>query len=366
MTFRKNKILFILKRRDNHGDYDCQDFTSSTNLPSTKLTSGLFNSASFVVDMLSKSGILCNLVEVTDNNDIDREVAKFKPTHVIIEGLWVVPEKFEILSKLHPTVQWLIRIHSEIPFLSMEGIAVEWIIKYMNYKSVVIACNSPRTTKDLRHLIAAYHENWNNYLLEQKIILLPNFYPCTSKHISNIDDDRHRPINIGCFGAVRPLKNQLIQGIAALKYAKKHNRRLNFHMNGTRNEQGGGNNFKNISSLFDGEHNKLITYPWMPHLEFLNVVRQMDVSLCVSFSETFCIVAADSVNERIPLVASSEIPWCSPFSHAKPTDVDSIENAIERSLCPITRHIFIAINHKKLADYCENTQNTWIEYFSMH
>ena len=35
---------------------------------------------------------------VVDNNGIDKEITEYKPTHVFIEGLWVVPEKFDVLK----------------------------------------------------------------------------------------------------------------------------------------------------------------------------------------------------------------------------------------------------------------------------
>ena len=94
---KEKKVLFILKKRkSSHSNYSV-------------VSSGLFNSANFVSDMLNKNGIESHLVEVIDNNCIDREVTQYKPTHVIIEALWVVPSKFEVLTKLHPNVEWIIR-----------------------------------------------------------------------------------------------------------------------------------------------------------------------------------------------------------------------------------------------------------------
>lgn len=55
--------------------------------------------------MLNRNGIESKVVVVIDNNCIDKEVTAFKPTHAIIEGLWVVPEKFDVLKKLHPTIK---------------------------------------------------------------------------------------------------------------------------------------------------------------------------------------------------------------------------------------------------------------------
>jgi hypothetical protein len=71
---KKNKILFILKRRE---DYNPDKHSH------VGLSTGLYNSASFMNNMLVDAGFESNLVVVTDNNDIDREVTKHKPTHVI-------------------------------------------------------------------------------------------------------------------------------------------------------------------------------------------------------------------------------------------------------------------------------------------
>ena len=115
---KQSKILFILKIKQNYG---------ATNDYSIGLSTGLYNSAQFMNEMLIDGGFDSQMVSVIDNNDIDREVTLHKPTHVIIEALWVVPSKFEVLCKLHPNVKWVIRLHSEIPFLANEGMAMDWI-----------------------------------------------------------------------------------------------------------------------------------------------------------------------------------------------------------------------------------------------
>ena len=102
------RVLFILKRR--------QDYNAIVH-SHVGLSTGLYNSAKFMDDMLQANGVERKLVVVADNNCIDREVTQYKPTHVIIEALWVVPQKFTVLQKLHPNVKWIIRVHSEIPFI---------------------------------------------------------------------------------------------------------------------------------------------------------------------------------------------------------------------------------------------------------
>src|SRR5215469_2549040 len=113
------RALFIVKRgQDVSGGYSYSG------------AFGLTNSAFFVVNTLREAGVKAKLVVVNDNNDIDKEVTTYRPSHVFIEALWVVPEKFQVLRNLHPNVKWVVRIHSDIPFLAHEGIAIDWIKRY--------------------------------------------------------------------------------------------------------------------------------------------------------------------------------------------------------------------------------------------
>jgi hypothetical protein len=84
---RKLRVLFVCKQRiDSYG---------------TPI--GLINSATFAARTLKNNGIEARVVSVVDNSFIDREVHAYKPTHVIIEALWVTPIKFYELLPLHPT-----------------------------------------------------------------------------------------------------------------------------------------------------------------------------------------------------------------------------------------------------------------------
>ena len=100
-------ILFILKKNAGYGCYHG--------------ATGLHNSAKFVVDMFLDAGVDAALAEAIDNNCIDRLVAEYQPDTVIIEALWVVPEKFDVLMPLHPDVTWIVRNHSKFEFLANEG-----------------------------------------------------------------------------------------------------------------------------------------------------------------------------------------------------------------------------------------------------
>ena len=325
------KILFITKKRSGYG---CYSYGAS----------GLAISARFLVDMLNDSGIEAKLSEVIDNNDIDREVSRFLPDVVIIEAFWVVPEKFDILKELHPTVRWIVRGHSDFPFLATEGVAIEWIFGYLE-RGVQVSFNDPRTTASVREIAG------------DGVYYLPNYYPLCGS-VQRREPDGF--LNIGCFGAIRPLKNQLIQAVAAIRYANETDQNLRFYINSTRCEQGGETVLRNLRSLFGNTGYELVECRWRSHKHFLHLVRKMDVEMAVSFSETFCITAADAVVEGVPLICSSEVPWASDISVVPATNADAMVQKLDH-LHPLLNH---TLNHRNLRIYSKKSKKIWLDEFS--
>ena len=127
-------------------------------------------------------------------------------------------------------------------------------------------------------------------------------------------------VDVGCFGAIRPMKNQVLQAIAAMRFADRLDKRLVFHINADRLENGGEPVLKSLRAIFAATGHELREHPWYDHDAFLALMLSMDVVCQVSFSETFCIVAADAASEGVPVVCSAEIPWASTLFTADPTD----------------------------------------------
>jgi hypothetical protein len=315
--------LFIVKK---FYDYDGYSLASS----------GLLCSASFVVDMLLSEGHKAKLVTAIDGNSVDSLVTQNKPDRVVIEALWVTPTKLAELQKLHPSVKWTVRLHSEIPFLSNEGIAVEWIAAYLK-QGVEVAFNSDQTQKDFSVLGPSTY--------------LPNYYPLRKHRPSK---PRMNCLDIGCFGAIRPLKNQLIQAVAAVKFAKAKGKKLFFHMNNSRVEQFGQSNLKNIQALMAATGQVLVLHPWADHNDFLELLADMDICLQVSLSESFNITAADAVSMGVPLVGSEAIPWLPKRSQADVDSAESIYDTMEDSGL-----ISVGMNHAALKSYIELSVSTW-------
>lgn len=341
----EKKVLFILKRKEG------------TNIKQPLgIQTGLYNSASYVNNMLNTLGIISNMVIVTDNNDIDREVTKYRPTHVIIEALWVVPTKFSVLCKIHPNVKWIVRLHSEMPFLANEGIAMDWIAEYSGFKNVTISANSYRLLDEIR----MYIKIRNNYTIEveDKVIHLPNFYPQEYTQKDMVDDEY---INISCFGAIRPLKNHLIQAFAAVRFSKAINKKLRFHINSTRIEMKGEPILHNLKAMFIQLDMELVMHEWMERDMFLEVCSDIDIGMQCSFSETFNIVAADMISRGIPVVGSSEIPWMVKDFCCDPVNSDDIYDALIKTHTSPNENVLR--NQESLTNYTNNTLSIWSKYF---
>lgn len=350
------KVLFILKLRDNYSE-----FQPSSYCYSNSYSSGLYNSAKFLVNMLHHAGIESKLVQVVDNNSIDQEVAEYQPTHAIIEALWVVPEKFDILQRLHPSVKWIVRGHSAIPFLANESIAIEWINKYVQFENVVFSPNCSDSARDIRTVVSQANPEWTEGQVREKVPLLPNFYP-TSHARRQIEKPSSDTLDIACFGAIRPLKNQLIQALAAMEFAEDKGKKLRFHINGSRSEQGGQANLDNIRFLFQYSKHELVEHTWLEHAHFLEFLRTCDCSLTASLTETFCIVAADSVVSGVPLVCSDEVMWSSRLSQAAPTSTADIVQKMHLVTSKGLGAAARALNLSGLRSYSERSKRLWLGY----
>lgn len=329
------KILFICKKNDTYG------FISYT-----RRSSGLYNSTRFIAESLNThEGIDARIVEVIDNNDIDREVAHFRPSVVVIEALWVVPEKFEVLSRLHPDVRWFVHLHSHMPFLALEGIAMEWIFKYPEFGVELIA-NSRPSFDALRTIVP-----------EGFLHFLPNVYLPTHKFRCLPEKEI---LDIGCFGAVRPLKNQLLQAMAAIQFGEETGKPIRFHLNGTRQETGGAPVLKNIRKLFqESPMASLVQHAWYNPEEFHQVLEGIDIGLQVSLTETFNVVSADYVTCGVPVVASKEVSWISSACQAKDDDINSIVGHMHR----VYRNaLLVWLNRRRLDKYSAKAQRMWLEF----
>ena len=346
-----SKVLFLLRKNEVYG----------TNTENTK--SGLRNSALMTMKQLEDWYRVETKLEVCfDSNSIDKEVTEYRPDFVVIEALWVPPYKFHELIKLHKNVKWLVRIHSETPFLANEGIAIPYITGYIGINNVFVCFNSFKTAIDFTKTfnyqfyylpniyehVRSCHTPWFDNLVKTGKYLLDNG---NKLHFCN------RYINVGCFGAIRPMKNQLIQAMAAISLGNRFGRKILFHINTERVEQKGDSVLKNLRSLFKNKEHELIEHDWLERERFLHLVSQMDIGLQVSLNESFNIVAADFVKEKVPIVVSETIGWMPNETKTNTEYAQAIANKMVLAL----NHsdLFIDKGRDALAEYNHKAILSW-------
>ena len=331
-------ILFICKQRMTTEGY----LTSS----------GLFNSVSMLVKSLSDMGFAASSVDVIDGNCIDREVFNSDPEIVVIEAFWVTPDKLRELVGLthHRGRIWIVRNHSKMPFLASEGIGLPWLLEYVNIPNVYVACNSREPLGSLSVATGKHIE------------YLPNIYNAEKPHVFDYikyTNDVHR-IDVGCFGALRLFKNHVNQFLAAIVYAKQEGLHLAFHINKSRIE---GPNadcvYKAISALGSLPDVTLVEHPWLSHEKFMSLMAKMDLSMQVSYTETFNIVTADAVLALIPVLGSRDIEWLPREFTANTNSVDSIVEGMYRVLDHYDGQRMADINEQALNKYNKKAAKVW-------
>jgi hypothetical protein len=328
------KILFLIKKNNNYG--------ITTEVSPSK--SGLKNSAQFVVDGIGHFPNVDAYLEVcVDANEIDKFLHKYRPNICVIEAIWVTPTKLAELIDLHPHIKFVIRIHSREPFLAMEGNAIEWIREYANIATV--SFNHKQTSADM--LLLGIH---NTYL--------PNIYPLV-KYCGSPFRHKQHLYKIGCFGAIRPFKNQLSQAVAAILFADARKSVVHFYINGTRVEQRGDSVLKNLRALFSGTRHKLIETGWLTHDEFLNLAKKMDACMQVSFTETFNIVTADCISQHVPVVVSAAIDWLD-MKKADPNNVFDIANTLDYVIK--NREAVVEDSIEDLNEYSNAARTRWFRF----
>jgi len=363
------KILFVLKHVKNPYDGYSWDPSETLNTSYSEgkppMSSGLYNSARFVADMLSAHDIEVKLVTVKDNNAIAAEVQSFGADIVIIEAFWVVPSKFEELKTQCPDTKFVIRNHSETPFLASDGIAFDWMLQYADMSNTYLACNSRRMFDDTRFLVQTNSPTISPQQLDSKVSYLPNYYPLDSTEITRVQASEF--VDVGCFGAIRLLKNHMTQAVASLMFAKSSGKRLRFHINSGGSDQSGEQILKNLQRLFAHyPQHQLVSHAWLPHPQFKALLQSMDIIVQVSFSETFNIIAADAVTSGVATITSDEVSWTHNCFKADPTDSSNIAKTMEKAY--LIKKAIPSFNPslKGLKAYNKEAVQDWLSFIASH
>lgn len=278
----------------------------------------LSNSANFSLKFLEKNGVEAHIATIPDYTHIEDVVSKYKPTHIIIESIFVVPIEFMRLFNLFRGVKWFIRVHSDIGFFFAEIYGMEWMKAYQTLysekTSIKIVANNDVFARNI------------SSTTKQPVLYLPNLYPITTKN--NYTEDSNT-LEIGCFGALRLLKNQGFQALAAIHFADRLGKKLNFHINVGSSELRKNTVLINMRSLFRDTKHSLIEHGWTPHDKFMELIRSMHIGMQLSYTESFNLVTCDFIANGVPIAISETINW-GPVKYKTSTiNIDEVVNTLE-------------------------------------
>lgn len=339
------KILFILRNKS----VASPDYTAT-------IESGVALSTYFLATALQNNlDVQTTVVGITDPSDIPHVVNVNNPTHVVIETFWIEPDVLASIKFQYPTVKWIVRDHSESCFRVFEPNAFGWIVDYLKYGFEVMS-NSPKSANDVEGIAVAAGQD------ATLATYGPNVYPIPNR-FAMIPHNRNWDVcNIGCFGAVRPMKNHITQAIAAVMFANEANCKLRFHINGY--DIPGYidpvlNNLRNMFKEFP--NHELVEHGWMTHGDFLTVLDGIDICSQVSFTETFNIVAADAMSRAVPIIASPELPWIGYYAHRSVSSAADIAQGFMTIWTEDYRRRRERILHQRadMETYCTNAIRQW-------
>ena len=316
---------------------------------------GLGINALMTVRVLRQNGIQADLCPVWDVKGLREGLAKYQPTHAIIQALWIPATDQAQLCSDFPNVQFDVRVHSQIGFLQVEPAAIKILRDLLSLQEGLLNLSVSSNTHRLYEYLHHVYKN--------RVLYLPNLYDLTRVTRKRDESHDHRLLRIGSFGAHRLLKNHTTAAAAALMIADRRGSDLEFYVNSGRNEgEKAGSILTALRNMFSGlRWAKLVEVPWEEWPNFRKTIAFMDLTMQVSFSETFNLCASDSVAEGVPVVASDAIEWLPHRWHA---NVDNAED-----VCYVGSALLWDIHAaeeglEKLTKYSAEAISTWLQYLA--
>lgn len=334
------KILFILKERQY----------------SPSKSYGLINSDDHLSEFLISRGYECKIVTVVDSNFIDKEVHEFKPDIVILEALWVPVYKLKELMSLHKYehIKWIVRVHSDIGYLSAESQSIRYINEYrhLNNPNLTISFNCKELVDCLSDAMRC------------KFTYLPNVINIKRPREDCIKEKGH--IDIGCFGATRLLKNQCFQALCAIKATDLLGKTLKFHVTPHLDDTIIDPVLENLKELFKENRHELVIHDWLPNDEFQELVKGMDIGLQLSYTESFNIVSADFINNSRVILGSEAIDWLPDIMKSSTVNYEEATKKIIFAYRLRNSEWLKQLLRDNLRSYNTQAKHEWLEFLRKH
>ena len=254
----------------------------------------------------------------------------------------------------YANITWIVRIHSDIGYLSAETFALKNINEYIALKK-----------KNL--FIAPNNKNLCNYLSQAmyyNFLYLPNIV-----ELPLLKEKVYRPsymveLHIGCFGALRILKNQVFQALCAIAAADKMRKLLCFHVTvDPKIKQDIPNPvLKNLEELFRVSGHKLIKHIWQENDDFQKLVRDMDLGMQLSYTESFNIVSADFIYNKTPVIVSDAIEWMPDSLKTSTWNYDEVVEKIIKVYKRRKSGFLLREMRNRLEEHNYSAKGIWIDF----
>jgi len=260
---------------------------------------------------LRTAGYRVEVWPITDAADLARRIVQAGDlTHVVSCAPWLptidtgAAMDLQRLVNTYPEVQFAVTCHSNVGFLGVEPNAVRLIRESIDLEQAAwnfhLAGNSERFCTFIQD---AY---------EVPCTWLPNLYYLDTHVPVHRRPWRGGTLRVGSFGAIRPQKNTMTAGAAALALATQVDAgALEFWVSVGRNDGGGmGPVLTSLQQLYrDLPWATVVPQPWQDWPSFRRTVAHMDLLLMVSMTETFNVVSADGISQGVASVVSDAIDW---------------------------------------------------------
>lgn len=295
----------------------------------TNQVSGLSVCIDMIVESLGKDSLK---VAIDNLSHIDQAIQRFNPANVILTSIFCTSSDLANLRTRFPSKKFFVMVHSNSPFLAVQGEGYMRIGEAIK-NGVTVICNDQRLADSI-----------------PEAIHLPNIY---KRDFIARKFNQNNDLKVICAGSLRPMKNHITQALASIMYANRIGKKLSFYCNTGRNE-GGNTVLMNLKAVFKHHKNhELISLPWLSHSEFVKSLQQFDIGLQVSMSESFNIVAADYTCAGLPMVVSSEISWASQNCFADSGNPSDISKKME------TSHMHVMENQVNLLKTSKEAVEKW-------
>lgn len=275
-------------------------------------------------------------------------------THVVMSAPFFDTAFLKTLCNTFPKKQFTITFHSNAGFLGLDKWAMKMLGELIEVEKELpnfkISVNSEKFARVV------------NGIYDINVLTLPNLYPIQLTIPKRKLFTTKKPtLKVGCFSAIRSLKNIPTAAFATAILAKKLQMDTEFHIVVGREEDPQAEKIiTGIENLFSKLPNiRLVKNDWSVNDEFKTLVKKMDILIQPSFSESFNNVTADAITNSVPVVVSEAIDWLPEKFRANSDDAQDIANVAIRLLKDT---YVIEDAYYALSDHNKKTLKYWKEY----